>query len=229
LEKYLYLTIDLTAFAVPFALSFNRKVGFSKKWKSAWPAIVVTAFVFVIWDYWFTNLRVWGFNAHYITGIYILNLPIEEVLFFISIPYACLFTYEVVNYFHRSEAPVNNGRRITIVLIVGLMAVGIWNIDRIYTAVIFISLSLFLIVLTGARQPYLGRFYFAFLFILIPFFIVNSVLTGTGLPAPVVWYHDLQILGMRIGTIPLEDTFYGMLLILMNVSIFERLQKRTAT
>ena len=72
----------------------------------------------------------------------------------------------------------------------------------------------------------MGHFYLAFGVILIPFLIVNSILTGSFIEGEVVWYNDVDTLGIRLGTIPVEDVFYAMLLILMNISIFEWLQER---
>jgi lycopene cyclase domain-containing protein len=225
-DKYLYLTIDLLSISVPLIFSFYPKNNFYKKWRWAWPAILLTAFMFVLWDHWFTRMGVWGFNSDYITGYYFSNLPLEEVLFFICVPYACLFVYDAVN------TPVTNAIREKIhpvlsdLLALFLLITGIIYHSKWYTSVTFISLGSVLLFLKWVMKvSWKGKFYLAWILILIPFFIVNGILTGTGIHSPVVWYNDTENLGWRIGTIPVEDAFYGMLLILVNVSIYERLKK----
>jgi lycopene cyclase domain-containing protein len=226
-SKYLYLLIDLSAISLPLLFSFHPKANFSKKWKHLWPAILIPAIFFLVWDEWFTRMGVWGFNPNYVSGVYFFDLPIEEVLFFICIPYACVFTYEAVSFFSKRDyfKPITNG--ITGILVVILSVIAFSNLDGWYTAATFLLCALFLLYLHLIVKPkFLGKFYLSYLFILIPFVLVNGVLTGTGLESPVVWYNDAENLGFRIGTIPIEDTIYGMLLILMNVTIFEHLQSK---
>ena len=67
----------------------------------------------------------------------------------------------------------------------------------------------------------LGRFFLTYLILIVPFFICNGILTGTGLAEPVVLYNNAENLGIRILTLPIEDIFYGMLLILLNTVIYE--------
>ena len=61
------------------------------------------------------------------------------------------------------------------------------------------------------------------LFTLFFFFIVNGILTGSCIEEPVVWYDNNENLGIRLGTIPFEDIFYGFLLIASIIQIFEYL------
>ncbi len=222
MSKFLYLGIDLASLIVPVLFSFYPKKHFASTWRAWLPALVIAAMVFIIWDAWFTSMGVWGFNETYLTGIRVGNLPVEEILFFFCIPYACLFTYVAIGYLRKSEPLPDQGRRVTLLLIAGLVIIGCKNYDRWYTSVTFLSLAFFLAFLLLVVKPkYLGKFYFSYLFILIPFFLVNGVLTGSWIERPVVWYNDEENLGIRMGTIPFEDVFYGMLLILLNVVIYE--------
>ena len=228
-SHYLYLIIDFLTILFPLVFSFYPKANFSKKWKYLAPAIAIPALILLIWDFAFTKMGVWGFNPKYVSGFYLANLPIEEVLFFICVPYACVFTYEAVNYFVRKDWLTEISSSISILLIMFLLVLGLLNTNRWYTGVTFIACSIFLLLHKWKWQtPYLSRFYLSFIFILIPFFIVNGILTGSFLDEPVVWYNKDEMLGIRMGTIPFEDTFYGMLLILMNVSIFESRQRKNS-
>jgi lycopene cyclase domain-containing protein len=226
-QKYLYLAIDFFSILFPFIFSFYPKYNFSKKWRYLWLAILLPAIFFILWDEWFTQMGVWGFNPRYLTGIRVSSLPIEEILFFICIPYACVFTYEAVNYLITWRMSRKQQDLITDILAGLLFLLGVIFFDRWYPSVTFILASIYLNLHRWVwKSDHLGKFYVAFIFILIPFFIVNGILTGTGIEEQVVWYNDAENLGIRMATIPVEDTFYGMLLLLMNISLFEFFKKK---
>lgn len=224
---YTYLLINLFSILIPFVASFDKRLDFYKQWRFLFPAIFITLAFFIIWDIYFTHLGVWGFNEKYLTGIDIVNLPLEEWLFFIAIPYACLFTYDALNYLIKKDYFKNYAKIISWVLIVVLLTVGLLNLDRLYTSVTFILTAIFLLFhLYVFKSKYLGRFYFSYMIILIPFLIVNGILTGSFINEQVVWYDNSQNLGIRIFTIPIEDSVYGLLLILMNVTLLEAFRNK---
>ena len=208
MQHYLYLAVDFFSLFFPFVFSFYPKAPYYKKWESLFPAILLTGIIFIAWDIFFTRMGVWGFNPKYVCGIYLFNLPLEEVLFFVCIPYSCVFTYEAVNYF--SKRKIINDRWtqfISDALIFFLLLTGTLNHERWYTSVTSFATAVFLILLRRVwKVEFLNNFYFSYLFTLVPFFIVNGILTGTGLEEAVVWYNNSQNLGIRLGTIPVEDT-----------------------
>lgn len=225
--KYLYLIVDCLTILVPVLASFYSKAPFYKQWKYLWIAIAIPAILFLIWDMMFVAMGVWGFNERYITGISVGNLPLEEVLFFICIPYACVFTYFALNHLIEKDILFPHQEIISSVLIILLLVSAIYNMDKLYTSITFFLLGIFLAYQMIKLKPrYMGRFYVAFLFLLVPFFIVNSLLTGSFIEEAVVWYNNEENLGIRIGTVPVEDIFYGMFLLLVNITVFEWLQER---
>ena len=226
-QKHLYLWINLLSFIVPFIFSFYPKANFSRKWKFVLPAITITAILFITWDALFTKLGVWGFNPRYTMGIDVFGLPVEEILFFFCIPYACLFTYFALNNLIEKDHLLPFHEIISSLLIILLLVFGSYFIDRLYTGTTFILTGFFLaFVLLKLRARFMGRFYLAFAVLVIPFLIVNGVLTGSFIEEPVVWYNNEENMGIRLGTIPPEDLVYAMLMILLSVTIWEKLEDR---
>jgi len=227
---YTYLIINLLAISVPFIASFDSRLNFYKQWRYLFPAILITLSFFIAWDILYTHLGIWGFNERYLTGIKIVNLPVEEWLFFITIPYACVFTYAALKYLIKKDVFGPWSQQITLALIFLLLITALLNFSKLYTSVTFILTAVFLAMhMFLFKSEYLGRFYFAYLIILIPFLIVNGVLTGSIIHEEVVYYDNSMNLGIRIFTIPIEDSVYGLLLILMNVTLFEWFKSRRST
>jgi lycopene cyclase domain-containing protein len=118
----------------------------------------------------------------------------------------------------------NASKTIFLVYAVVFGILGITFYHRAYTASTFIFMAVFieliLFFLPQNKRFNLTAFLVAYAIILIPFLIVNGFLTAL----PVVLYNNRENLGIRIYTIPIEDVVYGMLLVMMNIVIFEKLE-----
>jgi lycopene cyclase domain-containing protein len=199
---------------------------FIKNWKAVLLSLTIVASIFLIWDALFTVNRVWGFNSDYHLNFEFFQMPIEEWMFFFCIPYASVFIHYSLEYFKpKLLIPEKFTRRITLFFILFFIPVIIMNTDRLYTSVNYSFLVAILLLGFFYGTQYLRRFYISFLIILIPFFIVNGVLTGTGIEEPVVWYNNAENLGIRLLTIPIEDIGYAFTMIYGNVFLIEKFKK----
>ncbi len=217
-QKLTYLLINVFTLLGPLLLSFDKRVAFAKRWKYAFPAIAITGTLFLIWDYLFTIHKVWSFNPEYITGVEILAMPVEELLFFITVPFACIFIYECLKFYVKKDFFSSIAIYVQWTLLsISIIVLGFYY-QHLYTAITFLTLAIVLIVNIFFIKPtYFGRFQLTYLVVLIPFAIVNGLLTSI----PVVMYNDEENLGIRIGTIPLDDFFYNFSLLLININLFE--------
>lgn len=223
----LYLWVNLGAIFFPFILSFNKLGHFYKRWKAVFISIAIMAAFIISWDVLFTIWGVWGFNEEYLLGPSFLHLPLEEWLFFLCIPYAFMFLYDqlVILKVKNILAPAEKylDYFFLIVAFVYLLA----GFGNIYTTTISILVILFILIMTKLNSPHRGIFYLSYMIILIPFTLVNGVLTGYLTPDPIVWYNDAENLGIRFLTIPIEDYLYYFLMYGINYVVYEQIKKTT--
>ena len=119
MDRYLYLSINLFSIFIPIIFSFHPRLKFYKNFSSLFLGFLLMIPLFIIWDIWFTEKSYWGFNSEYLLGINIFNLPLEECLFFICIPFSCIYTYHVVWTLSKNKSH-NSMRKTTVILSVVL-------------------------------------------------------------------------------------------------------------
>lgn len=227
MEKYLYLGVLIFALSYPLAQSFEHRIRYASQWFALFPAVLISALVFLVWDYWFTQIGVWEFNPTYVLGVFFFDLPLEEILFFFVVPFACVFIYEVLIYFFPKDLFQPLAKPFVYVMIPFLVGLALLHLDKWYTSVNFLFGAFVLLIhFLVFNDRYLGRFLFAYLVHLIPLIICNGILTGGITEEPVVIYNNTENLGIRIWTVPIEDLIYSMSLFLLNISIFEKIRSR---
>ncbi len=228
MNSYLYLILDIISFSVPFIVSFEKKyLNFIQFWKPYFTAIISVGLFFISWDIVFVIQNVWWFHPKYLVGISILHLPLEEWLFFILIPYSSNFIhYSLLYLFPKPKLGIKTSKIITWILFLGSLCVALFHTDRLYTLCSFGIFAILLGLQLYFNWSFIRRYYLSFIVIYIPFFIVNSWLTGSFTEEPIVNYNNEENLGLKIGTIPIEDTFYCFSLLYSSILLFEYLKSK---
>ncbi len=223
-NRYTYLFLNLVTILGPLTLSFDKKVAFYKSIPFFLKSMLVTSSLYLIWDILFTEFGVWKFNTPYLIDTFVINLPIEEYIFFLVVPYACLFIYECLKaYFPHVNIHANYG---WIGISILSLAMSILFISQIYTLLTFGFILVTLLAIYKFERTLFNKIsnhlLLAWIVALIPMAYVNGVLTSK----PVLIYNDLENCNLRIGTIPFEDFFYNLLYMLWMIVLFEKYKSK---
>ncbi|RNA62986.1 lycopene cyclase domain-containing protein [Chryseobacterium nematophagum] len=226
MQQYTYLLINFFTVIICFIFSFHPKIKFNRYFTTFFKASFIVALVFIAWDIWFTNRGVWWFNDDYLLGLRIYNLPLEEILFFLCIPFSCIFTYFCIDKFFTLDWNPLLEKTFVCISILYALVLSVYFYDKIYTVITFASTAVSMFILYFILQSkWLGKASLIYLLLMPGFFIVNGILTGTGLDSPVVNYNPKDFIGIRILTIPVEDVVYGYEMILWNIYLFQKFKK----
>ncbi len=220
-SRFTYFFLHLFTIVPVFFLSFDKKVHYYTRWRRLAPAILAIGTIFIVWDAFFSYKGVWGFNKEYLTGGAFLNLPWEEWIFFVTVPFGSMFIFECLNAYFPRDPLRNLDKPITLGLAACLLLLGGVYIERMYTSTTFILTGGFLLFhFFAIANTYRTLFYRAFLVVLIPFLMINGVLTGGFTNRPVVVYNPDEFIGLRVVSIPLEDAVFGFLNLLGILTLY---------
>ncbi len=224
---WFYSALLLFSVIVPVLFSFDNRLKFYRRLNYIVPSMIIVAIFYLVFDVHFTKEGIWGFNPDYHLPVRIFHLPPEEWLFFLAIPYACLFLHDsVMMHFPRFRLSRKTGRSITWILILILSVTTITHLDKTYTVYIFSVTIMALILSVFDKSGLINNYYLTFLIILIPFILVDGILTGSFFNREVVWYNHEENLNIRFLTIPVEDFAYAFSLIFYNLLLSQELRSR---
>ena len=224
---FTYALVLFFTVIICFIASFDRRIQFNREFSAFLKAAVCVAIPFVAWDIWFTAHGVWWFDTQYTLGITLAGLPLEEWLFFICIPFSCVFTYVCFEKFFNLSGWTALNNLIVFATVVGCCVIALLHHDKMYTLITaIVTLATVLYLHFVAQVDWIGKASMVFTVLMLGFFPVNGVLTGTGIPSPIVNYNPEEFMGIRMLTIPVEDAVYGYTQFLLVLHFFFYFQKK---
>ena len=201
--RYAYLEIDSMMFFPTLILSL---LFVKRNYINLLKSIAIVSPIYLFWDFLATWKDSWSFNPKYVLGIYVLDLPIEEVLFFVVTPFATLLIYDFVQEKMKDKEVSWVPKVIKAVipfLILSLPFTFTYSYTFVDTLYLIMALSISLI---AGKQMLSSRNFWIYMGLTyIPFMVFDYFLTSI----PVVIYGPHSILGVRVITIPVEDFIYS--------------------
>jgi len=178
-------------------------------------SVSTVALIFIIWDIKVAE-KWWFFNDRYILGIKIFKLPIEEILFFFTVPYSCLVIFLNLNYFITSKINFNFYYLLMIIFL--LFSFYFLKKKKAYPFFVFLLLSINIFFDYFLKVYLLNQinFYIYLIFTTFLTFIFNYYLTSK----KIITYNNNNKTNFLITTIPFEDFIYGINLLYANLILY---------
>ncbi|UCB60141.1 MAG: lycopene cyclase domain-containing protein [Candidatus Bathyarchaeota archaeon] len=213
---YLYLNLLIIAF--PLAFSFERRLKFYSKLKPVLIALLSVGCIFVAWDVFATSRSHWAFNPAYVGKAHFLGLPLEEFLFFVTVPYSCLFVFVSIDSFLGDTKLFSPRKKLfaSIGALVAALSFAFLPMEYTFLAVLSVGLTIFCVSIVNV-DIFSSRAYWTYVAVTLVLFLgSNFILTSL----PVVEYSSSAICNIRFSTIPLEDFLFNFSMLTAYLTVY---------
>jgi lycopene cyclase domain-containing protein len=225
----LFLILYIALFAVPLLSAYHPAIMWYRNFRAVSLAILVSGGFFLVLDSIFVHASVKGTADVYLSGISIFSLPIETILFYICVPFANLFVYEIVrmHVFHRKWCFACDEVIVGAAVVASIVLASFT--DRVYT----VSIASIAIVLSiGHVYKIKKNYQFVYLATCIPllffYILLSRYLSGGSAYAeslPIVWYADRAISNIQILSVSIEELLHFYVIQLLAVTVYEHFRK----
>lgn len=192
-----------------------------RRWRGLVAGFATVSGAFILWDIWAAAHGHWQFSSQYTLGLRVAGLPIEEGLFFVTVPGACMVVWELLGRTKRArQVVIHSGtlRSGFVVLSALCLLGGMMSGDSAYTRAALLAAGIAAVCLACQVRLAVMRQWWLFQVASFTLFLVcNMVLTGL----PIVLYSLDHFSGLRIGTIPIEDFAYNFALLNLFLLVYE--------
>lgn len=219
--KYEYLIFNIIIISCPFIVTIFRPQTHLPQFKKTLIAISIPAALFIIWDQIVTGYF-WSFNQAYITHIYAGRIPIEEVFFFFTTSYTCLFVW--LEFKKKHSAKIISPYIPAGILIVSCISAAVALSGKLWYTFLVMTGAIITICMDHLLKTNIYRtkrsYYFMTAIVCLTA-LFNSYLTWR----PVVIYNRFVKTNIMVGTIPVEDFVYGLVFIISVIILYEHESK----
>ena len=222
MAKYAYLLFNALVCIPVLGLSAKYDVKPYRKYYRLLVIFLIISVPFILWDVWAARQGHWLFNDNYTLPYRFLGLPIEEILFFITVPYAMIYVWDVFKKHYKDSNSIFTHYGllyVAILAVCALLAIIYW--EQGYTRSVALAGAFTSVILLCTSLAYTKIFILFQGAHLVLFFVSNTVLTAM----PIISYGPHSIIGTRIGSIPIEDFIFSFSLVSLSIIVYTKNRK----
>ncbi len=224
IHNFAFLLTLAGVVAIFLGVGLNKRLNVYSSVKYMFPAIAFSAAILIMIDLQFAKLAVWSYHPKYVLGINLLDLPVEEWLFYIVVPFLGIFIYEFVKQqFSRFEYP-NFSLLLSFIVLVLVGITSYSSHSKTYPFFLFFLITIYLgyTIFRNRFKTHYTKFYLSYILLLVPFILIEKVLIGL----PIIEYNDVYFLGAQLFSVPIENFASLFLLHIITITVYEYLKER---
>ncbi len=217
--EFLLLSICIALFPITFSLLSDKyKINHIKKVVFALTGVIP----FIIFDFFATNYF-WYYNSRFIIDTYLLNLPLEKILFLLATSFTSLFLWQLFKSLRLPNISFISKIHIQIIkAIIGIATFYSFISNKHYTTTVLAILLLLISLKSITKTLATRNFTFYFLTITVLNILTNIFLTTR----PIILYNlDLKS-GINLISMPIEELFYSYVVTIICIQIYESTLKK---